>query len=180
MAEIREARTVLSACRQDLANEGKPVAARVQVGIMVEVPAAALMADVLAPEVDFFSIGTNDLTQYTLAADRTNPKVAGLASAFSPAVLRLIKNVISVGHTHGKWVGVCGELSGELLAIPILLGMGLDEFSMNPQAIPGAKQLIRGLYASVCGPLAEHVLGMASPDDVRVYIKAHVPQLAES
>ena len=147
VAELRAARRILEACSQELIRERKPMAERLQVGIMVEVPAAALMADVLATEVDFFSIGTNDLTQYTLAADRTNPNVAGLASAFSPAVLRLINNVISEGHKHGKWVGVCGELAGELLAIPILLGMGLDEFSMNPQTIPDAKQLMRGLNA---------------------------------
>ncbi|HIP87092.1 MAG TPA: phosphoenolpyruvate--protein phosphotransferase, partial [Anaerolineales bacterium] len=132
LEEVREARAVLEACRAELQAEGYAVAEEMEVGIMVETPAAALMADHLADEVDFFSIGTNDLSQYTMAADRTNAHVAGLASAFHPAVLRLVGEVIQAAHRKGKWVGLCGELAGEPLAIPILLGLGLDEFSMNP------------------------------------------------
>ncbi len=144
LAELRQARRFVDECRAELVKEGKSVGENIQIGIMVEVPAAALMADKLAPEVDFFSIGTNDLTQYTLAVDRTNSQLAYLTSAFSPAVLRLIQNVIVQSHKYGKWVGLCGELAGEPLAIPVLLGLGLDEFSINPPTIPIAKQIIRG------------------------------------
>jgi phosphotransferase system enzyme I (PtsI) len=145
---------------------------------MVEVPSAALMADKLAPEVDFFSIGTNDLAQYTLAADRMNSQLAHLNSAFSPAVLRLIQNVILQAHHHGKWVGVCGELAGEPLAIPILLGMDLDEFSMSPLAIPTAKQIIRGLKVSECKKLIEDILNLESAEEVKAYVRQNIPELA--
>jgi phosphotransferase system enzyme I (PtsI) len=169
---------VLEECKAELRQEGKPAAEQPQVGIMVEVPAAAIMADRLAPEVDFFSIGTNDLTQYTLAADRTNPALAYLGSALSPVVLRLIRQVIEQAHANGKWVGVCGELAGEPLAIPVLLGMGLDEFSMNPPAIPMAKQILRSLALTECRPLAEEVLALDTADDVRRLVQASVPGLS--
>ncbi|HEX7556330.1 MAG TPA: putative PEP-binding protein, partial [Leptolinea sp.] len=138
---------------------------------------AAVMADLLAPEVDFFSIGTNDLTQYTLAVDRTNSQLAYLTSAFSPAVLRLIKNVIVQAHRYGKWVGLCGELAGEPLAIPILFGMELDEFSMNPPAIPAAKQIIRGLRLMECQELAEEVLRLESAEEVKAYVREKMPEI---
>jgi len=140
------------------------------VRIMIEVPSAALMAEIFAPEGDFFSIGTNDLTQYTLAADRTNSQLAYLTSAFSPAVLRLIQNVIIQAHKYGKWVGLCGELAGEPLAIPILIGLGLDEFSMNPPAIPMAKQIIRGLTVPECQELADEILKLESGEAVKAYV----------
>jgi phosphotransferase system enzyme I (PtsI) len=135
------------------------------------------MADRIAPEVDFFSIGTNDLTQYTLAVDRTNSQLAYLASAFSPAVLRLTQHVILEAHKYDKWVGVCGELAGEPLAIPILLGMGLDEFSMNAVAIPTAKQILRGLKLSECRKLTEETLQFESADEVRTYVQQKMPEL---
>ena len=129
VSEVRQARAVVEACRAELQAEGLQVAQVVDIGIMIEIPAAAVIADHLARVVDFFSIGTNDLSQYTMAADRTNANVASLASAFQPAVLRLIRGVIEAAHAQGKWVGLCGEC-GEPLAIPILLGLGLDEFSV--------------------------------------------------
>jgi phosphotransferase system enzyme I (PtsI) len=178
MTEIRQARKVVEQCKAELANDGKQVGEKIQVGIMVEVPSAALMADKLAPEVDFFSIGTNDLTQYTLAVDRTNSQLAYLTSAFSPAVLRLIQNVILHAHKSGKWVGLCGELACEPLAIPILLGMGLDEFSMNPIAIPTAKQTIRSLEVSECRKLAEEILKFESADEVKAYVQQKMPKTA--
>jgi phosphoenolpyruvate-protein phosphotransferase len=175
VSEMRAARAVLEECRAELLAEGQPVAEEMEIGIMVEVPAAALMADHLAAEVDFFSIGTNDLSQYTLAADRTNAQVAPLATGFQPAVLRLVRDVIAAAHAQGKWVGLCGELAGEPLAIPILLGLGLDEFSMNPPAIPLAKQIIRTLTLDEAREVAQAALELDSPDTVRALVRERVP-----
>jgi phosphotransferase system enzyme I (PtsI) len=171
IAEIRAARALLDTCRDELISEGKPVPENMQIGIMVEIPSTAVMADQFAREVDFFSIGTNDLSQYTMAADRTNAAVAEIASAFHPAVLRLIKQVIDAAHANGKWVGLCGELAGEPLAIPILLGMGLDEFSMNPPAIPIAKQIIRTTRMDDARGFANEVLNLTSAEEVEAYSK---------
>ena len=175
VAEVQAARAVLEECRAELLAEGQPVAKRMEIGIMIEIPAAALMAGHLATEVDFFSIGTNDLSQYTLAADRTNAQVAPLATGFHPAVLRLVGDVIVAAHTQGKWVGLCGELAGEPLAIPILLGLGLDEFSMNPPAIPLAKQIIRALALDEAHKVAQAALELDSPDAVRALVRELVP-----
>lgn len=170
-SEVRAARRVLDECRQELAAEGIPFADNIEIGIMVEIPSAALMADLLADEVDFFSIGTNDLTQYTMAADRTNGRLDYLASAFHPPVLRLIANVIEAAHRKGKWVGMCGELAGEPLAIPILLGLGLDEFSMNPPAIPPGKELIRRLSAAEAAEVARQALNMDDPEAIQALVR---------
>jgi phosphoenolpyruvate-protein phosphotransferase len=175
VAEVRAARAVLEECRAELLAEGQPVAEEMEIGVMVEVPAAALMADHLAVEVDFFSIGTNDLSQYTLAADRTNAQVAPLATGFQPAVLRLVRDVIAAAHAQHKWVGLCGELAGEPLAIPILLGLGLDEFSMNPPAIPLAKQIIRALVLDETREVAQAALELDSPNAVRALVREQVP-----
>ena len=173
--EVRAARGMLEACRAELVARGAPVAHPLEVGIMVEVPSAALMADHLAREVDFFSIGTNDLSQYTLAADRTNARVAELASAFHPAVLRLVRDVIQAAHAQGKWVGLCGELAGEPLALPILLGLGLDEFSMNPPAIPLAKQIVRALTLAEAREVAQAALALDSPQAVQALVRERLP-----
>jgi phosphoenolpyruvate-protein phosphotransferase (PTS system enzyme I) len=175
--EVRQVREVLEECRAELKLEGQKVADLMEIGIMIEIPAAAIMADQLADEVDFFSIGTNDLAQYTLAADRTNSQVSQLASAFQPAVFRLIKLVIDSAHKKGKWVGLCGELAGELLAIPILLGLGLDEFSMNPPAIPFAKYLIRSITLKQAKEVAKEALGLSSIDEIREYVLDQVPEV---
>lgn len=175
VAEVRNARSMLEQCRAELQAEGKPVAEKTQVGIMVEIPAAAVMADRLAAQVDFFSIGTNDLSQYALAADRTNAQVASLASAFQPAVLRLVRDVIAAAHAQGKWVGLCGELAGEPLAIPILLGLGLDEFSMNLPAIPLAKQIIRSLTLEEARQVAQAALELDDPEAIQALVKERVP-----
>jgi len=177
VAEVRAARQALGSARDELQAEGQPLPERVEVGIMVETPAAAVMADRLAREVDFFSIGTNDLSQYTFAADRTNARVAALADALQPAVLRLVARVIAAAHAHGKWVGLCGELAGEPLAIPILLGLGLDEFSMNPPAILLAKELIRSLAAEEAQDLANAALDLDDAAEVRALVRARVPGL---
>jgi phosphoenolpyruvate-protein kinase (PTS system EI component) len=175
VSEVRAARDVLEECRTELLSEGQPVAEEIEVGIMVEVPAAALMADHLATKVDFFSIGTNDLSQYTLAADRTNAAVAPMAGGFQPAVLRLVRDTITAAHAQGKWVGLCGELAGEPLAIPILLGLGLDEFSMNPPAIPLAKQIIRALTLKEAQQTAQAALALDSSEAVKTLVRENVP-----
>ena len=166
VAEVRAARAFLEECRAELQAEGHPVA-DVAVGIMVEVPSAALMADHLAEEVDFFSIGTNDLSQYVMAADRTHAAVAPLADALHPAVLRLVRDVIAAAHARGKWVSLCGELAGDPIAIPILLGLGLDEFSMSPTAIPQAKRLIRSLTREEADQMARAALQQESAEAIR-------------
>jgi phosphocarrier protein FPr len=167
LGEIRAAKALLAQAREEVAGRGQRVPERLETGIMVEIPAAAILADRLAPEVDFFSIGTNDLTQYTMAAERGNAKVAALTDAFHPAVLELIRRVADAAHAHGKWAGICGELGGEPLAVPILLGLGLDELSMASPSIPRAKQLIRGLEFEAAGKLARDVLRLGMPGDVR-------------
>jgi phosphoenolpyruvate-protein phosphotransferase len=172
LEEIRSAKTLLAEARTEVLGRGLSAPERIETGIMVEIPAAAIRADQLAPEVDFFSIGTNDLTQYTMAAERGNSKVAALTDAFHPAVLELIRWVVDAAHAHGKWVGICGELGGEPLAVPILLGMGIDELSMSSPAIPRCKQLIRGLGFEAARRLASDVLLLESPSKVREAVSA--------
>lgn len=172
LGEVERARELLEAAREALRAEGRPCAERVQFGIMVEVPSAALLADHFARQVDFFSIGTNDLTQYTLAVDRTNERVAGLASPYHPAVLRLIDQTIRAAHAHGKWVGLCGELGGDVLAVPLLLGLGLDEFSMAPAAIPAVKQAIRCWTVTESQAVAQRALQLPTAAEVIEYLRS--------
>lgn len=140
--ELAEAKAILSSVRAELESEGFAVAEHIPVGIMVEIPSAAVMADILVQEADFFSIGTNDLVQYTLAVDRLNDQVGYLYDHFHPAVLRLIRTVIEAGKRAGKWVGMCGEMAGDPLAIPLLVGLGIDELSMNKNRILAAKKIV--------------------------------------
>ncbi len=142
LEEFEAAREVVEECKAELKSEGKEYSDKIQWGIMVEIPAAAVYADELAKHVDFFSIGTNDLIQYTLAADRMSEKVSYLYNPMHPAVLRLIKMTIDGAHKHGKWVGMCGEMAGDETAIPTLVEYGLDEFSMSASSMLNAKKLI--------------------------------------
>ncbi len=168
--ELRSANALLAEARRELDAEGLEYAHEVPVGIMVEIPAAAVMADALARECDFFSLGTNDLTQYTLAVDRTNERVASLYQPLHPAVLRLIKQTIDASHQHGKWTGMCGELAGMQKAIPILLGLGLDEFSMAPRAIPEAKWLISRFTEKRAQQVARQALELPTATEIEGYM----------
>jgi multiphosphoryl transfer protein len=150
-----------------------------ELGVMVEVPALALMADRFAPVVDFFSIGTNDLTQYTLAAERGNPHVTGLADAFHPAVLRLIDRTCRAAEENGRWVGVCGEMAGDPLAIPLLLGLGVTELSMTPVAIPAAKAVVRKVHRGEARAFAEGVLAMGTAGEVRTAVETFAASLED-
>lgn len=165
--EVRQAKAHWAQVQRELAQEGREVAQGVEVGIMVEIPAAALLADVLAREVDFFSLGTNDLSQYTLAADRTHPEVGHLADALHPAVLRLVAQVVEAAHAAGRWVGVCGELAGDALAAPVLLGLEVDELSMAPRSLSEVKAHIRRWSFAEAQALAQEVLRLATPEEVR-------------
>ncbi len=144
-----------------------------KLGIMIEVPAAALMADLFAPEVDFFSIGTNDLTQYTLAMDRDHPRLASQADSLHPSVLRLIARTAEAARAHGKWVGVCGALASEPLAVPVLLGLGVDELSVSVPLIPAIKACVREWNLSECRTLAQQALGQESAEQVRDLLRTH-------
>jgi phosphoenolpyruvate-protein phosphotransferase len=170
LGEVRRAREAVRRVQQQLVAEGLAFDAATPIGIMVEVPSAALMADLIAPEVDFFSIGTNDLIQYTMACDRVNEKVAYLYDPLHPAVLRLIRQVIAAAHGAGKWVGMCGEMASDLEAVPLLLGLGLDEFSMNAPVIPVAKELLASLTLAQAQGIAQEALGKRSAVDVRAYL----------
>ena len=141
--ELRRARGLLDEARASLLDDGFAVPARLEIGVMLEVPSAALLAEKLAPLVDFFSVGTNDLTQYTLAAERGNAGVAGLADPLHPAVLQLIRRTALAAAAEGRRLAVCGEVAGDRLAVPLLLGLGATELSMNAVAIPAAKQAVR-------------------------------------
>jgi phosphoenolpyruvate-protein phosphotransferase len=170
LGELHKAKGLIEEARQEVVRSGGQVSDHIQVGIMVEVPSVVVMADQFASQVDFFSIGTNDLTQYTMAAERTNEKVAYLGDALHPAILRQIKTVIDAAHEQGIWVGLCGELAGDPQGIPILLGLGLDEFSMAPSLIPRAKAIIRTCTMSQSKELANTAVNLDSAEAVREYV----------
>ena len=168
--EVRQVKVLLEQARRDV----HPSAAdgtRMQVGIMIEVPAAAVAADVLAAEVDFFSLGTNDLTQYLFAADRTNPELASLADSLHPSLLRMIDQVVKAAHRRQRWVGVCGEMASDLWAVPLLVGLGIDELSVHPPAVARIKALVRSLDAAVCERAARAALKLDSGASVRRLIE---------
>ncbi|AIF50636.1 phosphoenolpyruvate--protein phosphotransferase [Pelosinus sp. UFO1] len=165
--ELVNAKALLQEAAEELTKEGIPFRSDVPVGIMIEVPAAAVIADVLAEEVDFFSIGTNDLVQYTMAADRMNEHVAYLSDYFQPPVVRLIGNVAKAAQKSGKWVGMCGEMAGDPLATPLLIGLGLTELSMNGRAVPVVKHRVRQLTLGQCQEWAEHILTLRTASAIK-------------
>lgn len=172
--ELREAKRILEEEKRRLAEAGTPPDDRIEVGMMIEVPAAAVAADAFAGEVDFFSIGTNDLIQYTMAADRMNETVAYLYQPCHPAVLRLIRMVIQAAKQQGKWVGMCGEMAGDQTAIPLLLGMGLHEFSMSAGSILPARELIGRLSKAEWSMSAEEALTMRGQDEIQAFIRMKI------
>ncbi|WP_163873780.1 phosphoenolpyruvate--protein phosphotransferase [Paenibacillus favisporus] len=170
LGELREAKRILAEERAKLEQEGTKVSDTLEVGIMIEIPAAAIAADVLAKEVDFFSIGTNDLIQYTMAADRMNESVAYLYQPHHPSILRLVQLVIQAANRHGKWAGMCGEMAGDSAAIPLLLGLGLYEFSMSASSVLPARELISRLSREEWAGLAEQAIGMSTQQEVLDFV----------
>ncbi|HTI50350.1 MAG TPA: phosphoenolpyruvate--protein phosphotransferase [Planctomycetaceae bacterium] len=177
LLELRQAKMILADVIEDLEEQGVPFNPKVQVGMMVEVPSAALMADEFAREVDFFSIGTNDLIQYTLAVDRANPAVANLYSSADPSIFRMIRMVLSAAEKHEVSVSVCGQMSSDPIYTPLLVGMGLRELSVTPQAIPEIKQAVRCLTVPQAREIAEHAQTLEVARDVENYLRGELKKL---
>ncbi len=182
LEELQQANAILEEVRKDLRKDSIAFDEEMEVGAMIEVPSAALTSDILAKEVDFFSIGTNDLIQYSLAVDRVNEKIAYLYEPAHPAVLRLIKGIIDNGHNAGIWIGMCGEMAGDIVMTTILLGLGLDEFSTSPIAIPEIKRIIRSVTLRQAKEIASEALTLPTGKEVEKFarkkLREIVPDLA--
>jgi phosphotransferase system enzyme I (PtsI) len=178
--ELLQANQLVEEYMRELKSEGIAFDANIEIGAMIEIPSAALGAESLAKRCKFFSIGTNDLIQYSLAIDRLNEKIAHLYEPTNPAILRLIKMTVDAAHKHGIWVGVCGEMAGDPVLIPLLLGMGVDELSVTPPNLPQIKFLIRRLKMADARELAEFALQSESGAEVLKRAEAYVRQVAPS
>jgi phosphotransferase system enzyme I (PtsI) len=182
--ELNQANAIVEKCRAELRAEVKPFDENLAIGAMIEIPSAALIADALAQRAKFFSIGSNDLIQYTLAADRTNERVSHLYEPTHPAILRLIKTTVDAAHRHGIWTGVCGEIAGDAFLTPLLIGLGVDELSAAPSVVPQVKYIIRRLKLSEAQALAEFALQCESPSEIyrrcQELARAAAPSLFES
>ena len=182
--ELNQANAIVEKCKAELRAEGKPFDENLPIGAMIEIPSAALIADTLAQRAKFFSIGSNDLIQYTLAADRTNERVSHLYEPPHPAILRLIKPTVDAAHRHGIWTGVCGEIAGDVFLTPLLLGLGVDELSTAPSVVPQVKYIVRRLKLSEAQALAEFALQCESPSEIyrrcQELARASAPSLFES
>ncbi len=174
--EFRQAKAILLEEKENLTKEGTEVSDDIEVGIMVEIPSTAVIARQFAKEVDFFSVGTNDLIQYTLAADRMNERVSYLYQPYHPAILNLVNNVIEAAHAEGKWAGMCGEMAGDSIAIPILLGLGLDEFSMSATSILPARTQMKDLSKEELASYKDQLLSMGTADEVEAFIREKTNQ----
>ncbi len=174
LGEFRQARSIFNEEKEELIADGVAVADDIKLGIMIEIPAAAMLADKFAQEVDFFSIGTNDLIAYTMAADRGNEHVAYLYQPYNPSIMRLIKNVIDAAHKYNKFVAMCGEMAGDQIAVPILMGLGLDEFSMSATSVLQTRSLMKRLSTAEMAVLAEKALDMETNDEVKALVEAEV------
>src|SRR5213082_2841386 len=166
LEELRGAKAVLAECHQELRRSGVPLDEEIEVGAMIEIPSAAICANVLATEVDFFSIGTNDLIQYTLAVDRVNEKIAHLYEPTHPAILRLLKMIAEAAHAHHIWVGVCGEMAGDVALVPLLLGLGMDELSAGATSVPRVKRAVQSLALPECRELVEETLKLNTSSEI--------------
>jgi phosphotransferase system enzyme I (PtsI) len=175
--ELRQANQILAEAKEELRQKGLEFNDKIEVGVMVEVPSAAMTADILAKEADFFSIGTNDLIQYSLAVDRSNEKVAYLYDPAHPAVLRLVKNIIESAHQSGIKVAMCGEMAGESSLALILLGLGLDEFSVPPQLIPELKYVIRAVSFKAAQDMASLALKLSTGKEVEEFSKNRLAEI---
>jgi len=171
--EFRDAKALLLEEKENLKNDGVKVSDDIELGIMVEIPSTAALADVFAKEVDFFSIGTNDLIQYTMAADRMSERVSYLYQPYNPSILRLVKQVIEASHKEGKWTGMCGEMAGDEIAIPLLLGLGLDEFSMSATSVLKARRQIKGLSQNEMEELAQRAIDCATSEEVQELVNQY-------
>jgi phosphotransferase system enzyme I (PtsI) len=183
LREVLQANEILEECRQELKNEGHPFAEKLPVGVMIEIPSAALTADLIAPHVDFFSIGTNDLIQYTLAVDRVNENVAHLYMPTHVSILKLIRQTVHAGHAHRIPVAVCGQMAATPELVPLLIGLGVDELSISPSSVPMIKDVVRNLHYSECRMLAKGALRAGTCDDVlnqcRVLLQKTSPEILE-
>ena len=181
--ELEAANVLLDECREQLRAEDVAFADAIEIGVMIETPSAAMIADSLARRVQFFSIGTNDLIQYALAVDRLNEKIAHLYEPTHPGILRLIKATVDAGQAHGIWTGICGEMAGDLAAVPLLLGLGVSELSVTPSMVPRVKMLIRSIEMSEARKLAAFALDSDSPKEIlaraEALAKAAVPSFFE-
>jgi phosphoenolpyruvate-protein phosphotransferase (PTS system enzyme I) len=166
LEELRRAKAVLADCREELRRSGVPMAEKIDVGAMIEIPSAAICANVLAPEVDFFSIGTNDLIQYALAVDRVNEKLAHLYEPTHPAILRLLKMIADAAHANNIWVGVCGEMAGDVALVPLLLGLGMDELSAGATLVPRVKRAVQSLTIPECRELVAETLKLDTASEI--------------
>jgi phosphoenolpyruvate-protein phosphotransferase (PTS system enzyme I) len=181
LSELRQANEVLESCRSELRTEGTPFNENLEVGIMIEVPSAVLIADALAKEVDFFSIGTNDLIQYTIAVDRVNERIAHLYEPTHPAILRLLEMTVAAAHANDIWVGVCGEMAGEITLTPLLIGLGVDELSASPGLVPRVKKAVQTLDTKECAALLAEVRNLSSAAEIfsrcEAMARQHYPEL---
>jgi phosphotransferase system enzyme I (PtsI) len=176
--ELVDANSLLKACMAELRGRGIPFNENIQIGTMIEVPSAALVADLLAPHVDFFSLGTNDLIQYTMAVDRGNENVAHLYKPTHTAIIRLIDHVVKVSHKHGLWTCVCGQMASNPLLVPLLIGLGVDELSVSPAQAPMVKDVVRKLFYSGAVELAQKALISSSSEAVEVLCHELIEQIA--
>lgn len=177
VSELRDANKLLEQAKEELKARKIDFDSKIEVGAMIEIPSAALTSDILAPEVDFFSIGTNDLIQYAIAVDRINERIAYLYEPTHPAVLRLLKMIVDTGHQHKIWVGICGEMSGDPILTPVLLGLGLDEISTSPVMIPEIKKIIRSLSFEEAKKITEYVLTLKTGAEVVNFLKLKYQQI---
>jgi phosphotransferase system enzyme I (PtsI) len=175
LSEVLESKVLLQECAEELKHEGQVSRSGIEVGVMIEIPSAAIIADILIQEVDFFSIGTNDLIQYSMAADRGNESVAYLYDPLNPAILRLIHMTVEAAHKAGKWVGMCGEVAGDPQFIPLLLGIGLDELSASVSVISEIKKIIRMMPYEKAKEIALAATRVKTSDEVFEIIRDNVP-----